>query len=358
MFRYPLAIGWLRYRALRPGGLGRGTMLLVDLATVFEEARRPLRGYCYRMLGAAVDAEDAVQEVMLRAVVHADQYDPARGPLHPWIFRIATNVCIDMLRSRGRRAMAVDLGPAAEAGAPLGAPVPAERWIEPMPDSRIIAARDPATVVVERQTVRLAFLAALQHLPPRQRAVLLLRDVLQFPASETADILGASAASVNSALQRARQTLAEHNPAPTDPLDETDEAQRALLNRYVDAFERHDIQELKAVLREDVRSSMPPFTWWVQGREVLAELMTSGACEGARLVATAVNGTAGFGQYRPDSDGVLRPFGIVLVELRDGAVSHVATFLGTSVRFADFDLPTSLPATVGALTDEFGAPRT
>ncbi|MDJ0363403.1 sigma factor-like helix-turn-helix DNA-binding protein [Rhodococcus sp. H29-C3] len=186
-----------------------------------------------------------------------------------------------MLRSPGRRATAVDLGPAAEAGAPLGAPLPAERWIEPMPDSRIITARDPVTVVVERGTVRLEFLAALQHLPSRQRAVLVLRDVLQFSASETADILGTSVAAVNSALQRGRGTLAEHSPAPTDPLNETNAAQRALLNRYVEAFERHDIAELKAILREDVQSSMPPFAWWVQGRDLLARLMTSGACDGA-----------------------------------------------------------------------------
>lgn len=358
MFRWaPSANGWHGVASVEARRSCRGTMLLVDLVSVFAETRRPLTGYCYRMLGAAADAEDAVQETMLRAVVHADRYDPARGPLHPWILRIATNVCMDMLRSRGRRAMAVDLGPAAEAGAPLGVPLPAERWIEPMPDSRIIAARDPAKIVVERETVRLAFLAALQHLPPRQRAVLVLRDVLQFPASETADILGASTASVNSALQRARETLTEHNPVATDPLDETDKAQHALLNRYVNAFERHDIEELKALLCEDVSSSMPPFMWWVQGRDLLAELMTSGACDGARLVATAVNGSAGFGQYRPDSNGVLRPFGIVLVELRDGAVSHVATFLGTGDRFADFNVPTSLPAHAGALTDEFGARR-
>lgn len=250
----------------------------------------------------------------------------------------------------------MDLGPAAEAAAPLGVPLPADRWIEPMPDSRIIAARDPATVVVERETIRLAFLAALQHLPPRQRAVLVLRDVLQFPASETANILGTTAASVNSALQRARGTLAEHGPTLTDSLDETDDAQRALLNRYVSAFERHDIEELKAVLREDARSSMPPFTWWVQGRDVLAELMTSGACDGARLIATPVNGSSGFGQYRPDSNGVLRPFGIVLVELRDGAVTHVVTFLGTGDRFAEFNLPASLPPET--LTDESYACRT
>ncbi len=328
------------------------------MLAVLEERRRPLVGLCYRMLGSSADAEDAVQETMIRVTQHADRYDSARGPVDPWIFRIATNVCIDMLRSRGRRAVAMDLGPAAEAGAPLGAPLPADRWIEPMPDTRVIAATDPAAVVVERETLRLAFVAALQHLPPTQRAVLILRDVLQYPARETADILDTSTAGVNSALQRARATLARCDPAPTDALDEGDERQRALLDRYVQAFERHDVDELRAVLREDAHTSMPPFAWWVRGRDVLAGLMTSGACDGARLVATAVNGSPGFGQYRPDPHGVLRPFGIVVVELREGAVSHVVTFLGTTDRFAEFDLPTTLPALGDGATDEFGAPLT
>lgn len=314
----------------------------MNVANSLEEMRTPLRGYCYRMLGGASDAEDAVQEAMLRAIRHADRFDADRGPLRPWVFRIASNVCIDMLRDKGRRAVAMDLGPAAEAGAPLGTPLPAERWIEPMPDSRIIAASDPAAVVLERRTVRLAFLAALQHLPPRQRAVLILRDVLQFTAGESADILDTTMVGVNSALQRARATLAESSPSPTDPLDETDEAQRLLLERYVHAFERHDVDALKAVLRADATSSMPPYPWWVQGRDLLAELMSSGACDGARLVPTHINGSAGFGQYRPDESGILRPFGIVVVEVREGEVSHVATFLDTVDRFTEFRLPTQL----------------
>lgn len=336
---------------------GRDTIVSVELGSAFEETSRALGGYCYRMLGAWADTEDAVQETMLRAFQHADSYDAARGPLRPWIFRIATNVCIDMLRSRGRRATAMDMGPAAEAGAPLGAPLPAERWIEPMPDSRLIAARDPEAVVLERQTVRLAFIAVLQHLPPRQRAALILCDVLRFPAGEAAKVLDTSTAGLTSALQRGRGTIADHRPAASDPLDEMDSAQRALLDRYVDAFERHDVEGLKAVMRADVQSSMPPFAWWVQGRERLARLMTSGGCEGARLLPTVLNGSPGFGQYRPDEDGVLRPFGLVVVELFDGAVSHVATFLGTADRFAACDLPATWPTPGAGLTDEFRAQR-
>jgi RNA polymerase sigma-70 factor (ECF subfamily) len=310
------------------------------------------------MLGSAADTDDAVQETILRVIEHVGSFDAARGSAGPWIFRIATNICIDMLRSRGRRALAMDLGPAAEAGSPLSVPLPEERWIEPMPDSRVIAASDPAAIVVERETVRLAFIAALQYLPPRQRAVLILRDVLRYPAGETAEIVSMSAAGVNSALQRARATLAQHGPVRSDPLDETDEAQRVLLERYVNAFQRHDIEELKAVLHADAQSSMPPFPWWIHGAHVLAEVMTNGSCDGARLVATAINGSPGFGQYRPDADGVLRPFGIVVVELYQGAVSHVVTFLGTPDRFAEFDLPPTLTVPGETLTDEFSLRRT
>ncbi|MET3805584.1 RNA polymerase sigma-70 factor (ECF subfamily) [Nakamurella sp. UYEF19] len=328
------------------------------LSVVLEEQRRPLTGLCYRMLGSAADTDDAVQETMIRVIAHAGRYDAARGAVGPWIFRIAANVCLDMLRSRGRRALAMDLGPAAEAGSPLGVALPPERWIEPMPDSRVIAASDPAAVVVERETVRLAFIAALQYLPPRQRAVLILRDVLQYSAGETAEILDTSTAGVNSALQRAKATMARHRPEMTDPLDETDETQRALLERYVNAFQRHDIDELTAVLRADARSSMPPFLWWVHCARVLAELMTNGACDGARLVPTAINGSPGFGQYRPDADDVLRPFGIVLVEIYQGAVTHVVTFLGTADRFTEFGLPPTLTAPGGRPTDELSARRT
>lgn len=317
-----------------------------------EQLRRPLTAYCYRMLGGSGETDDAVQETLLRATVHLETFDPARGPLRPWVFRIATNVCLDLLRGAKRRAVAIDLGPASVAGAALGDPLSADRWVEPLPDARLLTATDPAELAVERESVRLALVAALQHLPPRQRAVLLLRDVLRFTAEETAQQLGTSVAAVTSALQRARATLEVRRPTPADALDPTDPAQQELLRRYVRAFETHDVEALRAVLHEDARSSMPPFAWWVAGRETLATLMTSGGCEGARLVTatTSMSGGAGFGQYRPADDGTLRPFALVLVELRDAAVGHVMTFLGTRERFVEFGLPEVLLSP----TDEFG----
>lgn len=313
------------------------------IALELEELRRPLTGYCYRLLAGASDTEDAVQETMLRATQHLDRFDPRRGTLRTWTYRIATNVCLDMLRRSRRRAVATDLGPAAEAGAPLGAALPPERWVEPMPDARIIAASDPADVVVERESVRLAFVAALQHLAPRQRAVLVLREVLQLSAEETAEVLDTSTAAVNSALQRARQTLARHRPLPAHSLDPDDADRRALLDRYVDAFERHDVDLLLTVLREDVTSAMPPLVWWVQGRATHGLLFGQGGCEGAHLLPTSINGAPGFGQYRPDDAGILRPFALMGVEVRGGAVSHVTTFLGTAGRFGEFGLPAVLP---------------
>jgi RNA polymerase sigma-70 factor (TIGR02960 family) len=244
-----------------------------------------------------------------------------------------------MLRGAARRALAVDMGPAS-AGGELGVPLPADRFVEPMPDARVLGAADPAERVVGRETVRLAFLAALQRLSPRQRAVLVLRDVLAFSAQETAGILDSSLASVNSALQRARATLAEQPLTPADVLAPDDPAQRDLLDRYVAAFENHDVERLTRLLREDAVSSMPPFAWWIAGAERIAGLLDStDACAGDRLLPTAVNGSTGFGQYRPDEAGELRPFALVLLELRDNRVAHIVTFLGTADRFAEFGLP-------------------
>ncbi|WP_018331931.1 RNA polymerase subunit sigma-70 [Actinomycetospora chiangmaiensis] len=310
--------------------------------TELEALRIPLTAYCYRLLGAAADTDDAVQEAIVRAHLQRERFDPARGVLQAWVFRIATNVCLDMLRSARRRAVCVDFGPAAVPGADLGSPLPAGRFVEPMPDARLVAARDPADVVVERESVRLAVVAALQYLPPRQRATLVLRDVLGFSAAETAGILETTTASVTSALQRARETLARHRPRPTDRLDPDDAVQRGLLERYVAAFEAHDAARLVALLREDARTSMPPFAWWIEGGPTIAALVAAGGCEGARLVPTAVNGQPGFGQYRPDDDGVLRPFAVVLVETRGEGIDHVTTFLGTADRFAEFGLPDDL----------------
>jgi RNA polymerase sigma-70 factor (TIGR02960 family) len=211
-----------------------------------EALRIPLTAYCYRLLGSAADTDDAVQEAIVRAHGHRERYDPARGALRAWVFRIATNICLDLLRGARRRALCVDLGPAAVPGAGLGTPLPPERFVEPMPDARLIAARDPGEVVAERESVRLAFVAALQHLAPRQRATLVLRDVLCFSAAETAGMLGTTTAAANSALQRARETLDRHRPSPSDPLDPGDAGQRDLLERYVAAFEAHDVTRLAA----------------------------------------------------------------------------------------------------------------
>jgi RNA polymerase sigma-70 factor (TIGR02960 family) len=323
-----------------------------------EALRTSLTAYCYRMLGSAADTDDAVQETIVRAHHHRERYDPARGALRAWVFRIATNTCLDVLRGARRRALCVDLGPAAVAGADLGTPLPPERFVEPMPDARLIAARDPGDVVAERESVRLAFVAALQHLAPRQRATLVLRDVLCFSAAETADMLGTTTAATNSALQRARETLDRHRPSMSDPLDPGDVGQRELLERYVAAFEAHDVARLAELLREDARTSMPPFGWWLEGGATIAALVGAGGCEGARLSPAAISGQPGFGQYRPDDRGLLRPFALVLVENRGERIAHMTTFLGTGDRFPEFGLPMVLEPISFSPTDEFGGGRT
>lgn len=309
-----------------------------------EALRIPLTGYCYRLLGSAADTDDAVQETLIRAADRSDRFDPGRARLTTWVHRIATNVCLDMLRGARRRALAMDLGPAAD-GRGLGVPLSADHWVEPMPDARLFSASDPADLVVERETVRLAFIALLQRLPPRQRAVLVLRDVLGFSAAESAEIVGTSVAAVNSALQRARATLDAARPEPADVLDPVDQAEQELLRRYVAAFESHDVDEMKAVLRDDAVTSMPPFVWWLRGGATIATLATSSeACAADRLVPTGINGAAGFGQYRPGADGVLRPFALLLVEVCGMRVAQTVTFLGTGDRFAEFGLPGELPS--------------
>jgi RNA polymerase sigma-70 factor (ECF subfamily) len=315
------------------------TVADLDLLAELESMRRSLTAYAYRMLGASAESEDAAQEAILRAHRNIDRFDPDRGSLRTWVFRITTNVCLDLLRAAGRRALSVDLGPASVDSSRLGAPLPADRFVEPMPDTRLLSATDPAELVVQRESVRLAFVAALQHLPPRQRATLILRDVLRFSATETAALLDTSAAAVNSALQRARDTLDRHRPRPADPWDPADPALQGRLDRYVAAFEAHDMAALTAVLREDATTSMPPFTWWVAGGARIAGLVAAGGCAGARLVPASINGSAGFGQYRPDDDGVLRPFALVLVETRGGRIADSVTFLGSGPRFAAFGLP-------------------
>ncbi|MDF5754511.1 sigma-70 family RNA polymerase sigma factor [Spongiactinospora sp. TRM90649] len=314
--------------------------------TALEECRIELTGYCYRMLGSAFEAEDAVQETFARAWRNRDRYDPARGPLRPWLFRIATNICLDLLRGAGRRARPVDLGPAARPGPELGAPLPESAWVQPMPDHRVLPpAADPAEVAVARETVRLAFVAALQALPPRQRAVLILRDVLCWRAAEVAGLLGGTVASVNSALQRARATLAERGPSGTAPAATSEAVERDLVDRYVDAFQRYDVQALVALLHEDVTMSMPPFDWWLRGlAHVRTALLNSdGTCLNSRLVPMRMNGAAGFGHYLPDREtGRPTPFAIVVIEVAGDRIVSTTSFIDGAPLFPLFGLPPEL----------------
>jgi RNA polymerase sigma-70 factor (ECF subfamily) len=299
-----------------------------------EAYRAELTGYCYRMLGSPFEAEDAVQETFVRA--WRGTFDPARGTMKSWLYTIATNVCVDMLRSAQRRAVAMDLTSPAAPGTPLGEPLPPSTWVGPIPDERVL----PADVVAaERETIRLAFVAALQHLPPRQRAVLILRDVLSWRATEVARLLETTVASVNSALQRARDTIADRRPAPLRPVD------AGLLDRYTKAFENHDVPTLVALLHEDATMTMPPFAWWLRGRTDIAAVLsaTDTGCETARLVPTRANGVPAFGQYRPDAEGVYRPFALVVTEFSGGAQLGSTTFLGAEF-VSLFGLPMSLPA--------------
>lgn len=296
-----------------------------------EPFRVELTGYCYRMLGSGFEAEDAVQETLVRAWKAYDSYDSSRASLRTWLYRIATNICIDMQRSAQRRALAVDLGPS---GGELGAPLLENAFVQPVPDERVL----PEDQAIRRETVRLAFVAALQHLPARQRAVLILRDVLAWQASEVAALLSASVASVNSALQRARATLEVVDVGT--PLDVADPVQRSLLERYCEAFDRHDVQTLVALLHEDATMSMPPFSWWLRGREQISLALRDpgAACAGAWLVPVRANASPAFWQMRPGLD---RPFGLVFLDVRDGLVTGTTTYLNVDELVPVFGSPMS-----------------
>jgi RNA polymerase sigma-70 factor (ECF subfamily) len=307
-----------------------------------EQYRKELTGYCYRMLGSAFEADDAVQETMVRAWKGIDSFE-GRSAVRSWLYRIATNVCLDMLRGRQRRARPVDVGPAGTAEGHLGPMLAESMWVTPVPDARVVQVdADPAEVTAERESIRLAFVAALQYLPARQRAVLILREVLRWQAAEVAELLDTSVASVNSALQRARATLSELDLENTAarPIDA---GQQELLAQYVEAFERYDIPRLVALLHDDVGLSMPPFDLWLRGpQEVSTWFLGKGlGCRGSRLVATEANGGVAFGSYRPDPNGGHSPFAIQLIEVRDGQIVTYTSFLDTSL-FALFGLPAHL----------------
>src|SRR3954453_21341952 len=300
--------------------------------------RRALTGYCYRMIGAGSEAADAVQETMVRAWRAADKLE-ARGALKSWLFKIANHVCLDMLQSSQRRAQPMDLGPAQDAAAPLGAPLVETAWVRPIADDVL----DPAELAAEKEMLRLAFVAALQHLPPRQRAVLILREVLRWQATEVAELLETSVASVNSALQRARATIDGLELDAGGPADVGDAEQRALLAGYVEAFERYDIDSLVKLLHDDAAFSMPPFPLWVQGPGQIHDFMlgTGAKCEGSRLLVTQANGGPAVGVYNRADDGYA-PWAIVVLEMSGGRIGGLHHFLYPEL-FAEFGLPPRLP---------------
>jgi RNA polymerase sigma-70 factor (ECF subfamily) len=312
---------------------------------LLEQYRSELTGYCYRMLGSAFEAEDAVQETMLRAWRALDRFE-GRSQLRSWVYRIATNVCLDVLGGKERKVRPMELG---DAGRPviesLAATRPDGDWILPMPDGRVIDhGADPAEVAAAKETLKLAFIAALQHLPPKQRAVLVLRDVLRWKAGEVADLLDTTEASVNSALQRARAAIEERDLAPDEIADPADERQGDLLQRYMEAFENYDMQALTALLAEDATMSMPPYELWLTGHEDIVAWMTGPGhgCEGSRLVPVAANGSIAFGQYRASADGGHEPWGLVVLETMEGRVTGINTFLDTADLFPLFGLPERL----------------
>ncbi|MFD4904523.1 sigma-70 family RNA polymerase sigma factor [Kitasatospora purpeofusca] len=310
-----------------------------------ERYRTELTGYCYRMLGSVFEAEDAVQDTMVRAWRHHRGFE-GRAALRSWLYRIATNVCLDALNGRNARARPMDLAGPSTVATATDARLPEVAWLGPAPDGRVLPeTADPAEVAAQRESVRLAFVAALQRLAPRQRAVLILREVLGWRANEVAELLGVTVASVNSALQRARAALAA-DPAATRPAPTLDEDHRALLARYVAAFEAYDMDGLAALLHEDVTLNMPPFALWLTGHADIREWMLGPGhgCRGSRLVPVVANGSRAFGQYRPSPAGGHEPWSLIALEVSAGRITGVTNFLDTEVLFPLFGLPPRLEA--------------
>ena len=318
---------------------------VTELTPKLEGHRAELLGYCYRMLGSAFEAEDAVQETLVRAWRHQHRFDDARAPLRSWLYSIATNVCLDMLRSAQRRARPMDLSPAA-AGPSLGPPLPETAFVQPIPDSWVVhATSDPAELATQRESIRLAFIAALQHLPPRQRAVLILREVLCWSAEEVARLLETSIASANSALQRARSTLEATTAVAAEPSQPMSQPQTHLLARYCDAFERDDVEALVSLLHEDATFSMPPFAWWLRGRHQIRTAMLAAGqpCQGGRLIPTAANGSPALAQYRPTGPGgSYEGFALVVLDVAAGRITDITTYLDPQRLFPLFALPCRL----------------
>jgi RNA polymerase sigma-70 factor (ECF subfamily) len=311
----------------------------------FEQHRAELTAFCYRMLGSAFEADDAVQETLVRAWRSFDRFE-GRAAVRSWLYRIASNVCFDMLKGRRRRALPMDLMAVGRADGHVDPPTAESMWVGPVPDRRVTpAACDPAEEAEIRESVRLAFVAALQHLPARQRAVLILREVLKWKANEVAELLDTTVVSVNSALQRARATLADHDVTARTALQPVDEAQQELLARYVDAFERFDIESLVSLLHEDATMQMPPYPLWMRGAgEYRTWLLGPGSdCRGSRLVPINANGAPAFAQWRVHPDGGFAAWSIHVLTLSAGVITAMDFFVDPDL-FPLFDLPIRLDA--------------
>ena len=305
-----------------------------ELEAQFEQYRGELTAHCYRMLASPFEAEDAVQETFIRAWRAIDRFE-GRSQLRSWLYKIATNVCLDMLSGRERRARPIDLGPSREPVEESLNSLPEATWVQPIPD--------PAVVVESNETTRLALVAALQHLPPRQRAVLILCEVLRWKASEVAELLDTSVASVNSALQRARATLEASNLELGDASRSVDQADAELLARYVEAFEAYDMDALTSLIQEDAIQSMPPFDMWLRGREDIFTWWYGPGigCKGSKVIPTvSANGAPAFGQYKPsDSGSGYDPWALQVLEIEDGKIVEFTFFLETETLFPLFGLP-------------------
>jgi RNA polymerase sigma-70 factor (ECF subfamily) len=311
-----------------------------------EQYRMELTGYCYRMLGSSIDAEDAVQETMIRAWRGMERFE-GRAALRSWLYRIATNVCIDMLNSRKRRALPMDLGPAQAPVLENLHTLPAAEWVQPVPDALVVPDGDPAQVAEARESIRLALVAALQHLPAKQRAALILCEVLRWQSSEVAELLETSVASVNSALQRARATLSTADVSIATAPAEPEEADKELLARYVNAFEAYDMDALTSLIQEDATQSMPPFDMWMAGREdILTWWFGPGiGCSGSRVIPVGLaNGLPAFGQYKPSEDGGYEPWALQVLRIEEGRIVEFTFFLETETLFPLFGLPLQLDA--------------
>jgi RNA polymerase sigma-70 factor (ECF subfamily) len=310
-----------------------------------ERQRGELTAYCYRMLGSAFEAEDAVQETLMRAWRSFDSFE-GRATLSTWLHQIATNVCLSALRGTGRRTLPIDLGPAGTADAPLGERLPEAAWIEPIPDSHFMpAGGDPAATAELRESIRLAFVAALQNLAPKQRAVLMLRDVLKWKASEVAELLGTTVAGVNSALQRARATLASAKVGEGGPREPLDDRTEMLLALYVDAFERYDIDALTSLLHRDATWAMPPYELWLNTHgDIRRWCLGRGiGCRGSRLVPVRANASPAFAQYKPAADGGFDAWSLQVLEIYGGKITGISFFLDVEWLFPMFGLPPRFP---------------